>query len=286
MRRQGPPLLQAYRDLAKLLRKESVIAESASWLFRSAPYLIFALTWVAAALVPSFASGLMFNWAADVGGAGRAAGRGPRPAGAGRHGCRHQLRRHRLVARDDDRHAGRAGHDADRADARHRRRHDAAGRRRRLLHRRAACRARVARAVADRAGHRGAGRECAHPGRQSGDASGAHHGPRGDGAGIFRTPPRPDRGGEPPQAGALPFAADLPVRAVRHGAGDGGPVRLGDRPRGLDRQAAGRRRAAGRVGGQHRQDARFPAARLRRHRLRCSASSPSCWRSSRAGCVA
>ena len=66
MRRQGPPLLQAYFDLAKLLRKESVIAESASWLFRSAPYLIFALTWVAAALVPSFASGLMFNWAADV----------------------------------------------------------------------------------------------------------------------------------------------------------------------------------------------------------------------------
>jgi len=50
MRRQGPPLLQAYLDLAKLLRKESVIAEGASWLFRSAPYLIFALTWVAAAL--------------------------------------------------------------------------------------------------------------------------------------------------------------------------------------------------------------------------------------------
>src|SRR6185312_16796455 len=66
MRRQGAPLLQGYRDLAKLLRKESVLAESASWLFRAAPYLIFALTWVAAALVPSFASGLMFNWAADV----------------------------------------------------------------------------------------------------------------------------------------------------------------------------------------------------------------------------
>ena len=66
MRRQGPPLWQAYLDLAKLLRKESVLAESASWLFRSAPSLIFALTWVAAALVPSFASGLMFNWAADA----------------------------------------------------------------------------------------------------------------------------------------------------------------------------------------------------------------------------
>src|SRR5262249_7750615 len=56
MRRQGPPLLQGYLDIAKLLRKESVLADSASWLFRSAPYLIFALTWVAAALVPSFAS--------------------------------------------------------------------------------------------------------------------------------------------------------------------------------------------------------------------------------------
>jgi len=66
MRRQGPPLLQAYRDLMKLARKEAIVAESASWLFRTAPYLIFALTWVAAALIPTFASGLMFNWAADV----------------------------------------------------------------------------------------------------------------------------------------------------------------------------------------------------------------------------
>lgn len=66
MRRQGPPLLQGYRDLIKLVRKEAIVAESASWLFRSAPYLIFALTWVAAALIPTFAAGLMFNWAADA----------------------------------------------------------------------------------------------------------------------------------------------------------------------------------------------------------------------------
>ncbi len=66
MRRQGPALLQSYRDLLKLTRKESIVAESASWLFRAAPYLIFALTWVAAALIPTFASGLMFNWAADA----------------------------------------------------------------------------------------------------------------------------------------------------------------------------------------------------------------------------
>src|SRR5205823_2774645 len=38
----------------------------ASWFFRVAPYLIFAATWVAAALVPTFAAGLIFSYAADV----------------------------------------------------------------------------------------------------------------------------------------------------------------------------------------------------------------------------
>ena len=64
--RQGPPLLQPYRELLRLLRKDVLLAESASWLFRSAPYLIFATTWVAAALVPTFAAGLVFSYAADV----------------------------------------------------------------------------------------------------------------------------------------------------------------------------------------------------------------------------
>lgn len=64
--RRGPPLLQPYRDLLRLLRKEVVLADNASWLFRSAPYLIFAATWVAAALVPTFAAGLAFNWTADL----------------------------------------------------------------------------------------------------------------------------------------------------------------------------------------------------------------------------
>ncbi len=66
LRRQGPPLLQPYRDLAKMIRKEVVLAENASWLFRLAPYAIFACTWVAAALVPTFATGLMFSWTADL----------------------------------------------------------------------------------------------------------------------------------------------------------------------------------------------------------------------------
>jgi formate hydrogenlyase subunit 4 len=66
LRRRGAPLLQPYRDLLRLLRKEVVLAESASWLFRAAPYAIFAATWVAAALVPTFATGLPFNWAVDL----------------------------------------------------------------------------------------------------------------------------------------------------------------------------------------------------------------------------
>ena len=66
LRRQGPPLLQPYRDLIRLMRKDVVLAENASWLFRVIPYLIFAATWVAAALVPTFRSGLLFSWSADL----------------------------------------------------------------------------------------------------------------------------------------------------------------------------------------------------------------------------
>ena len=64
--RQGPSLFQPYRDLLKLLRKEVVLADNASWLFRAAPYLIFAATWTAASLVPTFATGLPFSTSADL----------------------------------------------------------------------------------------------------------------------------------------------------------------------------------------------------------------------------
>jgi formate hydrogenlyase subunit 4 len=65
-RRHGPPLLQPYRDLRRLFGKEAVIADNASWLFRTAPYLIFAFTWVGASLVPTFATGLLFSWTGDL----------------------------------------------------------------------------------------------------------------------------------------------------------------------------------------------------------------------------
>jgi formate hydrogenlyase subunit 4 len=66
LRRRGASVIQPYRDLLRLLRKEVVLAENASWLFRVTPYMVFSAIWVAAVLVPTFAAGLMFSWAADL----------------------------------------------------------------------------------------------------------------------------------------------------------------------------------------------------------------------------
>ena len=149
LRRRGPPVLQPYRDLLRLIRKEAVMADNASWLFRSGPYMIFAATWVAAALVPTFATGLHFSWAADLIAITALLGSRALLPRAGRHGRRHELRRHRLQPRDDVRLAGRAGDDHDRVHPRAGRGlHPALGRRR--LHADARRPARLARPGAGR----------------------------------------------------------------------------------------------------------------------------------------
>ncbi|MFL5083259.1 MAG: respiratory chain complex I subunit 1 family protein [Xanthobacteraceae bacterium] len=66
LRRRGPSVFLPYRDLWKLMHKEAVLAHNASWIYRVAPYLIFAATWTAAALVPTYATGLLFSWSADL----------------------------------------------------------------------------------------------------------------------------------------------------------------------------------------------------------------------------
>jgi formate hydrogenlyase subunit 4 len=65
-RRRGPSVLQPYRDIARLLRKETVVAHNASWLFTAAPTFIFATTWLAAILVPTFSFGTGFGATADL----------------------------------------------------------------------------------------------------------------------------------------------------------------------------------------------------------------------------
>jgi len=64
--RRGPPLSQCYRDLSKLFRKQPVLAEQASWIFRTAPYVIFAATVLAAAIVPVILIATPLTAAADV----------------------------------------------------------------------------------------------------------------------------------------------------------------------------------------------------------------------------
>jgi formate hydrogenlyase subunit 4 len=64
--RRGPALTQPYRDLWKLFAKETVVAHTASPLFRAAPYIVFAATWLAAALIPLFAAPLPTAAVADV----------------------------------------------------------------------------------------------------------------------------------------------------------------------------------------------------------------------------
>jgi formate hydrogenlyase subunit 4 len=62
----GPPLLQPWRDLARLLRKQPVLAESSSIVTVQAPIACAATTAIAACLVPSFALGMLFARFADI----------------------------------------------------------------------------------------------------------------------------------------------------------------------------------------------------------------------------
>ena len=64
--RRGPALVQPYRDLLRLLRKEVVLAHNASWLFRATPYIVFTSLWLAAGLVPTFSTDLALAPTADL----------------------------------------------------------------------------------------------------------------------------------------------------------------------------------------------------------------------------
>jgi formate hydrogenlyase subunit 4 len=64
--RKAPSLLQPYRDLIKLTNKQPVVAQQASWLFVTAPYIIFSATVLAASVVPLIAVDLPTSASADV----------------------------------------------------------------------------------------------------------------------------------------------------------------------------------------------------------------------------
>jgi formate hydrogenlyase subunit 4 len=64
--RKAPSVLQPYRDLIKLVNKQPVVSEQASWLFLKAPYIIFSATILAASVVPLIAVDLPTSASADV----------------------------------------------------------------------------------------------------------------------------------------------------------------------------------------------------------------------------
>lgn len=63
--KSAPGLLQPYRVLHKLFHKESVMAEHASPLYRTAPYLIFGCMLLASAIIPTLSTDLPLSPAAD-----------------------------------------------------------------------------------------------------------------------------------------------------------------------------------------------------------------------------
>jgi formate hydrogenlyase subunit 4 len=64
--RRGAPFWQPYLELRKLFGKEVVVSSNASWLFRAAPFVIFASTVATTALVPVLAVPLAFDTMGDL----------------------------------------------------------------------------------------------------------------------------------------------------------------------------------------------------------------------------
>jgi len=64
--RVGASILQPWRDLRRLVRKQPVVAEGASWVFTTAPIVSLAAIAAAALLVPSFTLGMATAPAADL----------------------------------------------------------------------------------------------------------------------------------------------------------------------------------------------------------------------------
>jgi formate hydrogenlyase subunit 4 len=64
--RRGAPVWQPYLELRKLFAKEVVVSTSASWLFRLAPYVVFASTLAVTALLPILAVPLPLDVVGDL----------------------------------------------------------------------------------------------------------------------------------------------------------------------------------------------------------------------------
>ena len=64
--RRGAPCWQPYLELRKLFAKEVVVSDNASWLFRAAPFVVFASAVAVTFLVPILAVPLPFDAVGDL----------------------------------------------------------------------------------------------------------------------------------------------------------------------------------------------------------------------------
>jgi formate hydrogenlyase subunit 4 len=52
-KRKGAPVLQLYFDLFKLMKKNSVVSETSSWIFKATPYVVITTALGAGLMVPA-----------------------------------------------------------------------------------------------------------------------------------------------------------------------------------------------------------------------------------------
>src|SRR6266478_4601799 len=64
--RRGAPCWQPYLELRKLFAKEVIVSPNASWLFRAAPFVVFASVVAVTFLVPVLAVPLPFDAVGDL----------------------------------------------------------------------------------------------------------------------------------------------------------------------------------------------------------------------------
>ena len=64
--RKGPSVLLPYYDLVRLFKKDMVVSKVTSWIFKAAPYIVFAATAAAAVIVPVVTTKSGFGLMGDV----------------------------------------------------------------------------------------------------------------------------------------------------------------------------------------------------------------------------
>lgn len=64
--RTGPPLMQNYRDIRKLMTRQEVVSEQAGWIFRVTPYVNLACMFLAAMVIPALTTASPLEAAGDL----------------------------------------------------------------------------------------------------------------------------------------------------------------------------------------------------------------------------